>query len=142
MKETNRFKLPDAFKFNIGWIDHEHDALVDTLNGWLDASDGKSIPDFEGKFRTFIDELKRHFKHEEALMWKTEYPGAEWHAGHHLQAIERTEHLLGRCRIRGFADEMDVGRCFESVIIDVARADMKFFAYLEGCGKLDALRAA
>ena len=142
MGETKPFKLPDAFRFNVGWIDHEHEELVATLNNWLAEYDGHALPDYESRFRSFITQMKRHFVHEEALMRKTGYPGSDWHSKHHDQAVLRTEDLLARCKARGYADEMDIGRCFEGVILDVARADMKFFAFLEGCGKLDELRVA
>lgn len=140
MDEIARLKLPEAFHFNVSTIDEEHQSLVDALNACMDRFDGVSIPDFEALLDDFMGKMRNHFVNEEALMEKTEYPGFAWHRDHHAKTLKQVEEMKGRCMRRGYCDNFDIQRCFEGIIVDVARADMKFFDFLTETGQLDAIR--
>ena len=88
------------------------------------------MPLFESRFHLFIEKLKQHFEHEEVLMAECAYPGLGWHQQHHDKTMLHTKDMLANCVKRGYANDLDLARFFNDIIIDVARADMKFSEYL------------
>lgn len=137
MVET-RYQIPQQYVGPVESINAEHVGLVDRLNRiQFSPGTGHAI-DFENVFTALIGELERHFAHEEKIMEASGYPSLEWHASHHAQALYRVRNTLARCRARGYADGMDVDRIYDTVIVDMTRADTKFFDFLRTTGRTEA----
>jgi len=95
--------FPDAASF-LPWIptyrvgirrfDEEHErlaAMVSHLHSTMIVRRDKRLS--LQVFARLIQETKRHFEAETALMQDLEYPGLEAHAREHAQLLEEAEHL-------------------------------------------------
>ncbi|MEK9724153.1 MAG: hypothetical protein VW405_11825 [Rhodospirillaceae bacterium] len=78
--------------------------------------------------------MTRHFANEEAEMHAVGYDRAEDHRRHHDSCQARLDRLADRFRDRAGDLEMSLGDCFDSVITDIAKADLKFVEFLETKG--------
>lgn len=128
------FKIPDVFLIKYGTIDDEHKNLVAHANTLLQISENGSANNFEHAFQALIDEFKIHFRNEEALMADTAYDGLNWHAKHHQESLGELETLYTACQAKGKVDPTDIYACFDQVIKDVAKADLKFSEFLDSTG--------
>lgn len=134
-----RFALPERCIGPVDWINREHQELLDCLKLAAEQAEHGPISDVDGAFKEMFEKISRHFAHEEALMAKTGFPGLEWHKGHHAQVLARARQTIERCHSRGFVDQFDIDRMFDQAVLDMSRADGKFFEFLEQSGQLDSL---
>lgn len=125
------FKIPDAFLINYGSIDDEHQSLVAHMNTLLKISENGSADNFERAFEALIDEFKTHFLNEEALMAEAGYDGVNWHAKHHAENLAEVLGLYSSCQEKGKIDPSDIYACFDQVIKDIGKADLKFGEFLD-----------
>lgn len=125
------FKIPEIFSINYGSIDEEHQSLVAHVNTLLVIAENGSPQNFKNEFEALLDELVTHFKHEEALMDKAGYTGLTWHSNHHNESLNALKDLYSSCEGKGKIDTSDVYFCFDQVIKDVAKADLKFGEFLD-----------
>jgi len=131
-----RFLLPSVWV--IGWlaIDEEHFEILDAINACVDAYDGARVRDYEGRIDALIDRVRTHFANEEATMAEMTYPGLAWHCEHHARSLARIEAVRENCAQKGFADQDDVLALFHEILADVAKADLRFQAYMQEQGRL------
>lgn len=134
--------LSEELSSPIASIEHQHQALVEHINLILRRADRGPVENYAEEIGAFIDKLTQHFRDEEEIMERAGYPGLEWHAGHHAQSLSRIEDTLERCRKRGYADKMDFLRLHDSVTLDIARADVKFYEYLLDTKQVDRFNSA
>jgi len=134
MPKSIRYVLPEAFNIEFDGIDAEHKLMVDILNEFVEDIENGLVDDFELPFANLIEVMKAHFDNEENYMTQLEYPGAGWHKEHHQECIDSCENLVEQCRVAGKANLEIVQNCFSQVIMDVAKADLKFREFLEAKG--------
>lgn len=128
------FELPDAFLIKYDSIDEEHQQIVARVNTLLDISKNGSSEVFEDAFESLIETVKAHFRHEELLMADVGYDGLEWHAAHHTESLVALRDLYDTCLKKGKVETADIFFCFDHVIKDVAKADLKFGEFLDNTG--------
>ncbi len=75
----------DVLCVGVDEIDEDHQRLTDIYNLFVQAVNDKKPPDYQ---EALLEELIRfalwHFKHEERLMLKHNYPGFDEHKDDHL----------------------------------------------------------
>jgi len=133
--------LSEELSSPVSSIERQHQELVAHINDILRRADRGPIENYAEEIGAFIDKLTEHFHDEEKIMEKAGYPGFEWHCHHHAQSLSRIEDTLKRCRRRGNADKMDFMRLHDTVTLDVARADVKFYEYLVGTNQIGLFTA-
>ena len=132
MGTGSRFQLPSAFHIHYDGIDDEHEELVTIVNGLL-ALRGQGRGAIHAvQMRTFVESLEKHFENEKNHMENLAYPGLEWHREHHAECLERAQALRAESDRRGGVDDEIIEKCFEEVVHEVARADLKFCEFLDG----------
>lgn len=128
------FMLPPSFRIFYDDIDAEHERLIEVLNDLMACFvDGETV-DFEPAFETFMAVMESHFANEEGHMRNLGYDGLAWHQAHHQDCLRRARALRDECRSQGHADLRILRECFDGVITDVARADLKFGEFIQGRG--------
>lgn len=127
--------IPDVFMINHGSIDEEHLSLAILANGLLKIAQNGPSDKFERAFEALIAEFASHFEHEEILMAEAEYDGLDWHKDHHNESLLALERLYASCRAKGIIVPEDVYVCFDHVIKDIAKVDLKFAEFLDSSGK-------
>ena len=125
------FTIPDVFLINYGSIDDEHRSLVEHVNGLLKITQNGSSGNFERAFEALLEEFTSHFQHEEALMADAGYDGLKWHSEHHSASIAVLKQLFADCRQKGKVETNDINFCFDHIITDIAKADLKFAEFLD-----------
>lgn len=134
------FALDDRYTGPVKLIDRQHRDLIKNLNRAARQTAGAKLPDFEKVITDLIQQLREHFVDEEAIMVEAKFPNLDWHKTHHAQSLHQAEETLKRCIARGYADDLDLARLFESVLLDIAKADLQFYAYLEQSGQIAKFR--
>ena len=131
-----RFLLPSVWI--IGWlaIDEEHFAILDSINGCVDAYDDGRVQDYEHRLDALVGQVRGHFDHEESAMAELAYPGLAWHRDHHQDSLARLTAIRASCAKKGFADEEDVMALFHEFLADIAKADLRFQTHLQEQGRL------
>jgi len=132
LPHTKTFSLPKTFSINFDGIDAEHDELVEILNQFADKLDDGYTKDFETSFVRLLHGLETHFENEEAYMEALNYPSFRWHREHHQKSIETCKGIHVTCQRSGMADTDAVRVCFHEVVMDIARADLKFKEFVIG----------
>ncbi len=104
-------KLCDKHKY-ISWkkeysvgiksIDNEHQKLLGLINRFLTASREHPSTFYEQEaLEELIDYTRYHFKHEEELMAKHEFPDLEAHKKEHRKMVKRVNELVEEYNLRG-----------------------------------------
>jgi len=122
-------------------IDAQHQRLsryADELKTTLDS--GRPVGDSIAISDAFIRDLDQHFRHEEAILAESDYPGAAKHAALHRELFNRATELLRQCR----AGASSIGELFRFLVDDVLTkhmvgADRECISYM---GKLALTSAA
>lgn len=128
------FSIPEAFAIKYNSIDEEHARLVEIVNRWMDYATRGTFTEFDREFEHFVDAMRSHFEHEERHMRELGYGGLKWHQDHHAECIDEILEIREHCRREGRVDRGAVDACFDKVIMDIARADLKFAEFLDGLG--------
>lgn len=132
------FHLPEAFLIRYGGIDAEHQKLIDLLNECAATAVDDRIPEFETALEVFRNVLERHFEHEEAEMIEIGYPGIDRHREHHAECRRRIDALFEIARDSGHLSTGQLFECFDTIVSDIADADLKLSAYLDDRGLRNA----
>lgn len=133
------FTIPDVFMINYGSIDEEHLSLVKHVNELLELAQNQSSDNFERAFEALLDKFASHFRNEEVLMASAEYDGLAWHKSHHDESLMALKKLYSSCRAKGEINPEDIYVCFDHVIKDVAKADLKFAEFLDATNGREAV---
>lgn len=82
----------ESYSVGLNHIDDQHKRLVEVLNkvyeSFIDQTIGKKLDEI---INELIDYTKYHFKTEEELFEKSEYPDAEEHIKEHRGFVEKIE---------------------------------------------------
>lgn len=130
MSRMRPFYLSDAFNIEFDGIDAEHQMMVDILNDFACRIDTGGDENFESGFADLIRTMIEHFANEEAYMEQFGYSGLDWHREHHAECVAACQGLLEDCRGAGAVKRETILACFNEVISDIARADLKFKEFL------------
>jgi len=87
---SNLFSWTEKYAVKVAKLDHEHQNLfkvVNELNDALAAGKGREV--VAGVLKRLIDYTATHFKNEEALMAKHNYPGLAAHRVEHQTLVEQ-----------------------------------------------------
>lgn len=129
--------LPAAWHFGWARIDDGHQVVVDLLNEMAEkCRNGSAGRDEADTLCAGVEtRLCEHFEDEEVLMDGLGYPGLDWHRSHHRESLERIRAVRRHCHDKGRIDEDDILLCFDEVLGDIAKADLRFQAFLQGRGR-------
>ncbi len=125
------FAIPDSFRIDVGEIDIQHDFLVDMINDLIRAIELGDNPNCRTNFEAFKNRLVAHFAYEEEIMQTADYPGLDWHREHHRNALDNVNALQSQCLSTGRLTVDILEDCIQNVISDIAKADLKFAAFLK-----------
>lgn len=132
--QINQFAIPEALLIHYERVDQQHQSLVDTINDcvkiWNTETHG--FEHFEDLCLVFLDKLQKHFTYEEFLMKKTGYGDTIQHIGHHAETLFKFNAFLDTSKLKGQMFRNDIHFCFDSIIMDIAKADLHFDEYLIG----------
>ncbi len=131
------FILPRSALFGFKNIDHEHQELVDIVNGAIE--DFRRLERHEAAhFVAWISKLRErmvhHFAHEEREMRDTGFDGVAAHITHHTQLIVRLNHMLAHISHTASVDLEAIFELFAQVLDDILRADLPFKDFLAAKG--------
>ena len=122
----------DNLSVEVDEIDDDHRRLVDLYNQFAHAvAEGESPDYLEAMLEELISCTAWHFKHEERLMLKYEYPGFEDHKKEHTELIEGVDELRQKFLGAGKqASDEDVGYLESWLIEHILVTDMPLGAYI------------
>jgi len=126
-----RLRLPDAFLIRYDGIDQDHRKLIERLNDAFNKLEDGKLHKFEEPLNKFFLSLSIHFQHENAEMLAVGYPELDTHRLHHDQCLERVKKLILDCRNAGFLSEEALVECFDTIVADIAKADLHFGEFLD-----------
>jgi len=116
-------------------IDADHQEVVEALEALRQHLDNAAYHPV-AKLQDLVDFLLAHFRREEDLMRKAEYPGAEAHAYHHAKTITEIQDVVGRVKSTRLVDIADLRSIFKVLIEDIFSADLHFHEFLVGAGRM------
>ena len=140
-------KLCDKHKY-ISWrkeysvgiksIDNEHQKLLGLINRFLTASKEHPSTFYEQEaLDELIDYTRYHFKHEEELMEKHDYPDLEAHKKEHRKMVARVNELVEDYNINGQdALEDTAGYLKHWLINHIQVVDQQYSDYMHKHGVL------
>ncbi|MBU6445114.1 MAG: hemerythrin family protein [Alphaproteobacteria bacterium] len=131
------FILPRSALFGFKTIDHEHQELVDIVNGAIEdfrRLGRREAAHFEPWIRKLRERMVHHFAHEEREMRHAGFDGVAAHITHHTQLIERLNHMLAHIGHTAAVDIEALFELFAQVMDDILRADLPFKDYLAANG--------
>lgn len=117
-------------------IDADHQEVVEALEALRQHLDDAAY-DPVSKLQDLVDFLLAHFRREEDLMRKAEYPGAAGHAYHHAKTITEIQDVAVRVKSTGRVDIADLRSIFKVLMEDIFPADLHFHEFLVGAGRLE-----
>ncbi|MCP5372150.1 MAG: hemerythrin family protein [Hyphomicrobiales bacterium] len=114
-------------------IDAEHQSLVDLLNALIARIDeGGDYANMSDCLHRLMDQTATHFRHEEEIMERADYPDRDYHCRQHASLMDE---------IRAFDRELAGGKALgpevtnfirEWLIHHILKTDMRLGGYLEG----------
>jgi diguanylate cyclase (GGDEF)-like protein/hemerythrin-like metal-binding protein len=124
----------EAYECGQPQIDAEHRALFDAANALIDTALRDEDPGPVGAaLASLLDEVERHFAHEEALLEAAHYPELQPHGQAHAELLRRAQALLAQLR----AGQAAFGEVVEFAARDLVMrhllaADLAFFPAFTG----------
>ena len=129
---SERIEFKDSYLLGNKIIDNEHRFLFELINSIHDAILDGDIELYKKLIHSFHKQTIRHFKTEEQILSKLEYPDIEKHHVYHKNLLASIQISVINCQ--NLKDNTDVMTCFDEmiqfVINDVITGDMEFKAYL------------
>ncbi|MEN8212966.1 MAG: bacteriohemerythrin [Pseudomonadota bacterium] len=128
----------DEYSVGIKTIDQEHQKLLGLINQFLTASQHHTSTFYEQEaMEELIDYTNYHFRHEEELMEKHDYPGLEAHKQEHRKMVARVNELVEDYNIRGQAALEDTAGYLKHWLINhIQIVDQQYSDYLRKHGAL------
>jgi len=119
-------------------IDAEHLKIVDTINDVSEAVLAGEYDRCPELLDIFLQTCINHFKSEEQLLAKLDYPGLAEHHLFHNELILKAKSVKILCMDRDRDDS--IRRCFDEMatllIEDVVRGDLQFVSFLIEKGEI------
>lgn len=123
------FFIPGSGLIGIEQIDKEHLAVVEALEIVRQHIDHDQEVS-RTKTREVVDLIIGHFRDEEELMRREEYPHLDAHIRHHDQSLAQLYRILGNTDLAGGVTQGDLQDIYRNLLDDIFSADMNFSAYL------------
>ena len=123
----------DSWNVNVKSIDDQHKVLVSLINKLHDAmTTGQGQKILAGVLDELADYTRKHFFHEESLMWRAGYPETAQHARIHADMIAKVNELQEKTRT-GKALTLEVMTFLKDWLAKhIQGTDMKYSACLTG----------
>ena len=97
--DTKRLIWTDDLKLGLPAMDADHRDLLDMCNQFLDAAQsGAAVPQLAALLSTLILRTKAHFRAEEVMLDRHQYPALAIHRSEHERLVSEAEILLSRFR--------------------------------------------
>jgi len=126
-------ELSETFVLECEELDKDHQRLVDMVNEITDGIDNGNFENCKSKVLDFVNFTKAHFRREEKLLAKMDYPDVSDHCQHHRQLDEKMEHILEFAETAG-SNEMACESLKKELVYfvmdDVITTDMDFKAFI------------
>jgi hemerythrin len=126
-------EITRSFEIEVDIIDSDHRRLVDIINEIIHAIDGGQPEKCLDLVPGFVDLAKQHFKREEALLAKYDYPDTEKHHIHHASLNDKMETMLVLAEKAATSPAAGVTLRKEMIFFlmdDVINEDMDFKSFL------------
>ena len=126
-------EITKSFEIDVDIIDKDHRQLVDIINEIVQAIDSGDFDVCKKLVPDFVKFSKQHFKREEVLLNKYEYPNTDKHHEHHLGLNEKMDTMLALSQ--RLADSPPARDALRKELIyflmdDVINEDMDFKPFL------------
>lgn len=120
-------------------IDAEHKELIKAINGLLEAcSGGNGRGEVENTVKFLISYTRIHFKHEEELQKKYNYPGYINHKNLHSEFIKTVENIKMKLLDKGpsiaLVGEVN-SKLGDWLIHHIRKEDVKVAEHIRNCSK-------
>ena len=97
------------YSVNIISIDKQHHKMIDLINQLEDGAKAHQAPKTMGSVVSeLLSYTKNHFKTEEALMRKYDYPGFASHKAEHQMLVKRVAEFQGKFKAGTLTDIHDL----------------------------------
>jgi hemerythrin-like metal-binding protein len=133
-----------TFDLGVSELDREHRELFRLVGEVRDAIEAKDYRGCHALAGRFIEDLKRHFAHEEAFLDRIRFPGTERHKAYHLQLMKGAEALQQACDLP--KDGQLLASCYarmmECLFADVVSCDGEIKSHVDYYNHTDRTAAA
>lgn len=125
----------DGYRIGVARFDEEHKALLDRINGIVNARLRRREMRWErNPLGTLVEDILHEFDHEEIIMESTYYPERELHRGSHDRLLRKLMRHIEMCRV-GEISTADFGtHLYDWFLEHIVQEDIKFGAYLRERG--------
>ncbi len=126
-------EITKSFEIEVDVIDSDHRRLVDIVNEIVQAIDAANYEVCTNLVPEFVKLSKQHFKREESLLAKYDYPQTEKHHKHHIGLNDKMDTMLaltGRLAESPPAREALRKELIYFIMDDVINEDMDFKSFL------------
>ena len=124
----NTIKWQDLWNTGIESIDAQHKVLVRLINDLNSATDKEVC---KKVFLELSEYINSHFRHEEDLFDKTNYPKAEEHIRQHIALFDKTVYLKDRLFNDPFFDKDELSKfLIEWLAVHIIKQDKEFGNFL------------
>jgi len=126
-------EITKSFEIDVDIIDADHRRMVDMINEICQAIDGGKAERCQAQVPEFVKLAKQHFKREEALLAKHDYPETDKHRQYHASLDEKMDTMLalaGKVVDSPPAQEALRKELIFFMMDDVINEDMDFKAFL------------
>lgn len=129
---SEHIKWKDEYSVGIRHIDNDHKKLIDLLNQFTIAYEHNVSESFETEaLQQLIDYTKYHFKREEKLMQKHDYPDFEAHQAKHQEMINQVNSFVELYNEKGHDAFKDVCEFLTAWLINhINGTDKEYSQYL------------
>lgn len=133
-----KIEFLDTLRTGHPTIDAEHLEIVNAINNVSEAVLADEYDRCPELLDIFLQTCIRHFKSEEQLLAKIDYPGLAEHRVFHNELILKAKSVKILCMDRDHDDS--IRRCFDEMatllIEDVVKGDLQFVSYLVEKGEI------
>ena len=130
------FEWNNNYSVNVDSIDSEHKMLLGWLNKLFDLlSEGKSKEGLNDTIRNLEDYAKNHFRREETIFQKIDYPFYQEHRALHVQFENEIEKFKNQIEQNDLSISVEVIEFLRDWFIDhIQGADKQYVPYFNEFG--------
>ena len=126
-------EITRSFEIEVDIIDNDHRQLVDNINEIIQALDNQEFEKCGQLVPDFVDLSKQHFRREETLLAKYDYPQTDNHIKHHASLDTKMDTMLAL--VEKVADSPPAVDALRKELIffmmdDIINEDMDFKSFL------------
>lgn len=129
------FFIPRTGLVGVEEIDEDHQSVVDALEDVRRHLDDAQYEHVR-KTREITQTVLAHFRREEELMRRVDYPHVDAHTLHHDQSLGHIYRIVGNTELAGEVKIGDLRDLYRTLLDDIFSADQSFHNYLVDTGRL------